>query len=290
MEDKKNDFNKYLKESLLTTKQLVSQYKQEYIDNGYMGKILNQNIKEINQMKKERTIDNDLEFFQDEINKYADKIVSLIIKDYDSLISVNKIELLNKARNIEIIYDDNNEHDISANSEKGQVIVNVAKLGGIDIYSNLAIVKSALPHELFHIVITMLKSSKTANDRINILLKDGEQISSRGMVGFILNEGLVEKYSNEFCERHGLFYAKAPQYIPFVKISEYILNKGNNNDVDIFNSNFEDLLNNLKPSEKEAYLYYEALSFAIRHKGMYINNIESVKVEKIEPLNNNLTL
>ena len=128
-----------------------------------------------------------------------------------------------------------------------------------------------------------------------INLSDGKTITSRGMVGFMLNEGFVEKLSNEFCSKQdqfhpGEFYHSiAPQYIPYVNICNYITQTNPNINIqNIFSINYETCLEDLSEEQRNAYKKAECVSYAVRHGeskvGRKINATEviSTNVEKVD--------
>lgn len=100
-----------------------------------------------------------------------------------------------------VINNPEDKYDFSAASKNGKVIVNLARIGKTeknpnpDIFTQITTSKGTLTHELFHIVIQMLKPEEFADERMVISLSNGDTISSRGMVGFMLNE---TKYSFGF--------------------------------------------------------------------------------------------
>lgn len=225
------------------------------------------------------------------LGQYIKKIIQYIICDYGDFIPKDRISKLENMGNkdcIEVI-NDINGHDLSASSEQGKIIVNLAKIDASnnlrsDIYSKIVCALGGLPHELFHIVINMLKPKECANLRMNIQLKDNDQpLTSFGMVGFMLNEGFAEKISHEFSEKHGLYHTFAFQLLPYIKVCDYIMDKYPQiNYKTIFSMDYADCLEYLNEEEKAKYYRAECISYAVRHLKIETNKILNVFVEKRE--------
>lgn len=283
------DFEQLLADTHLTTRQTAEKYRETFIQNGYMDYIQKRTIQEIEILKsKYPQVENHSKFMREQLSEYLSILVSKIKEEYGSSIPVERIQLLEgllEPSNVVVLDDETGKHDFSANTETGQVIVNLARMRGDDIYQKVINAKGILPHETFHLVIQMLKNRELADDRMIIDLVDGEQIRSRGMVGFMLNEGLVEKYSTEFCARNNFYSTIALQYIPYVNISNYILVKEPSLSTTVFSTDFEDMLNHLTEQERQAYLSAECVSYAVRHKDINPGQITNVKIEKV-PLEN----
>lgn len=285
------EFNQLLNDTKLTTKQTAIKYKDTYIQNGYMDYIQKRTMHEIENLKSNYpTVSNDANYMKAHLSEYLSILIPKIKEEYGALIPPERIDLLEgllDSSNVVVINDQEDKHDFSADTEKGQVIVNLAKMRGADIYEKVINAKGLLPHETFHLIIQMLKGKKIADERMIIDLVDDNQIKSRGMVGFMLNEGMVEKFSTEFCAKNNFYFAMSPQYIPYVNISNYILNNNPASLSTVFSTNYEEMLSYLNEEEKQAYLKAECISYAVRHKGIDPNQIKDVSIQKIE-LDNNL--
>lgn len=231
------------------------------------------------------------EMMKKELTEYMHIIIKCINDEYGDLIPINRLKMLNNmlSDGIVVIYDENEKHDFSADSTDGHVIVNLAKIGREDgkplpdIYTQIVKAKGTLPHELFHIVIQMLKPKDVADERMVIDLKSGESLTSRGMVGFILNEGFVEKYSEILCKKHNLYYQKGPQYIPFVNLCDYIMAKYPSvNTNTIFSLDESDVLSYFNDWERNLYYDYECISYAVRHGEKKREDIASSHIESVD--------
>lgn len=289
-------FKDILDTTKFSTKETVELLKPLFEANGKLNEIYDRNQKELLNLKQKYPdipdINTAISIMKSELTTYAQKIVETIKKDYRDLIPKERISVLENLlnpNNIVIINNPEDGHDFSADPEKGQVIINVSQLSqSKDFYSSIINAKGTLPHEIFHIIIKMLKSKDLANDRMIINLINGDIITSRGMVGFILNEGFVEKISNEFCEYHekngeDFFHTIAPQYIPYVNICNYLMNKYPNiNYQTIFSADFEECLSHLTEEEKKQYLNAECISYAVRHKKINPNDILTTRIDKIQ--------
>lgn len=218
---------------------------------------------------KERTIHSDLSdgiFFKKIISEFLASFIPKVCADYGAYIPEEKLQkyirLLNE-ENIILINDPNYNHDFSANSELGQIIINEAKFVKNEEQSlekSLVRVLGSLPHESFHILITMLNSHNQS--RMIYKLSNGEVVHfPPGKVGQILSEGFVEKYSTEFCEKHGIFYTIDHSYAPFVNLCSYLQKVSPNLDDNcIFNSNYEAILRLFSEEALKSYEETERLT------------------------------
>ena len=288
-----DEFSQILFETRFTTKESVerikSRYSQEEIE-----KMANYQKTEIARLREKyaNTKLPDEELIRQELTEYMTTIINLINSDYSELIPSDRLEKLNnmlQSGGVIVINDKNDKHDFSANSKNGKIIVNLAKIGKTeknpnpDIYTQMAVANGTLPHELFHIVIQMLMPEEIADERMIINMSNDELITSRGMVGFMLNEGFVEKFSLEFCQRHGLYHQIAPQYISYVDICNYIMDRYPQiNEQTIFSLDERDVLGNLSHEERRRYYQAEAVSYAVRHKGKNANDVVASSIEKVE--------
>lgn len=234
----------------------------------------------------------DEQLMKQELTEFMSIIIDCINKEYGELIPNDRLSKLNNMINndgVIVIYDENDKHDFSADSEKGHVIVNLARIGVEkekpmpSIYEQIIRAKGTLPHELFHIIIKMLKPKDVADERMIINLIDAESITSRGMVGFILNEGYVEKYSNLLCEKYGLYHQIAPQYLPYIDVCDYIMSKYLSvNSNTIFSLDESDILSKLSDDERMLYHKYECISYAVRHRNIPREKVISSHIEHVD--------
>lgn len=290
------NFEEILSTTMYSTKDTVNRMLSTFEVNGYLEKIYQRTEFEIKKLMEKYPNIPDLEtainIMRIELSSYAKRIVIAIKKDYGDFIPLERIKILENLlneNNIVIINDPLDEHDFSADSEKGQVIVNLSKLkSDKDIYHKIVSAKGSLPHEIFHILIKMLKSRQLADDRMVIHMSNGEIITSRGMVGFILNEGFVEKISWEFCEQHeksgdDFYHTIALQYIPYVNVCNYIMSKNPNINIqNLFSINFEYCLLGLTEKERKQYFEAECISYAVRHKKQNAKDIIETKIQKVK--------
>ena len=226
-----------------------------------------------------------------ELTEYMQKIIECINQEYGDIIPKEKLDVLNRMNDdgIVIINDESDKHDMSANSNTGHVIANLAALGKTsqrpnpDIYTQMTIAKGSLPHEMFHVIIQMLKPDELADERMVIKTTNGKEITSRGMVGFMLNEGFVEKFSSDLCKKYNLYYQIAPQYIPYVNICDYIMKEHLSiNSQFVFSSDEEKILDNLNEQERNLYHKYELISYAVRHEDIKRDEIVDYHIEKVD--------
>lgn len=288
-----DEFSQILFETRFTTKESVERIKGRYSQEEFEQMANSQKV-EVARLREKyaNTQLPDEELIRQELTEYMTTIINLINSDYSELIPSDRLEKLNnmiQSGGVVVINDENDKHDFSADSKNGKVIVNLARIGKTeknpnpDIYTQMASANGTLPHELFHIIIQMLMPEEIADERMVINMSDGEVITSRGMVGFMLNEGFVEKFSSEFCQRHGLYHQIAPQYISYVDICNYIMDRYPQiNEQTIFSLDERDVIGTLNPDERQKYYQAEAVSYAVRHKEKNANEVVSSSIEKVE--------
>ena len=286
-----NEFEQILLETAYSTQETVERLKSRYREEDIEKmRISTQNEKSRLRNKYLGSNLSEEEMIKQELMDYMTQIINLINIEYNGLIPSMRLEKLNNlldGGSIIIFNDENDTHDFSANSEKGKLIINLARIGKTpdnpnpDIYTKMAFANGSLPHELFHFIIQMLKPAEVSEERMIIKTAAGERITSRGMIGFMLSEGFVEKFSNEFCEKHGLYHQIAPQYIPYVDICNYIMAKYPQvNSKTIFSLDEGDVLKLMDPEEQKKYLQAEMISYAVRHKGIKAFQILDTSIEK----------
>lgn len=286
-------FEQLLYETRFSTKETIDRIKTRYSE---------EELKELTSMplvEREKLIQkysqtnlSKEDLMKKELKEYLSILVSLINREYGNYIPKDRLDKLNSMilnEGIIVINNPEDDHDFSADIKNSKVIVNLAKIGKTktnydpDIFTQITAAKGTLPHELFHIIIQMLKPEEIADERMVINLSDGSTITSRGMVGFMLNEGFVEKFSNEFCQKYGLYYSIAPQYIPYVDICNYFIKQNPKiNALTIFSLDEADCINCLNEYEKQKYYYSEAISYAVRHKNKKAEDVLSSHIEKVE--------
>src|SRR5574344_751335 len=111
----------------------------------------------------------------------------------------------------------------------------------------------------------------------------------------MLNEGFVEKLSNEFCVEQeqlhpGEFYhSVAPQYIPYVNICNYMIQTSQSiNKENIFSINYANCLETLTEEQQKQYKKAECISYAVRHgedkikRKILVDEVLSTSVEKVD--------
>lgn len=287
-----DEFSQILFETIFSTKESVERMKSRYSQDE-LEQMANSQKLEVARLR-DKYINTQLTneaLIKQELTEYMTLIIKLINIDYSELIPSDRLEKLNNMiqTGVVVINDVNDTHDFSADSKNGKVIVNLARIGKTeknpnpDIYTQMAVANGTLPHELFHIIIQMLMPEEVANERMVINMSDGEVITSRGMVGFMLNEGFVEKFSSEFCQRHDLYHQIAPQYISYVDICNYIMkNYPQVNEKTIFSLDERDVIGTLSAEEQQKYYQAEAISYAVRHKGKSAQNVDGSSIEKVE--------
>lgn len=286
-------FEQLLYETRFSTRETVDRIKIKYTEDE-LQQIMNAfEIERQKLIQKYSSINLSKEdLMKKELKDYLSTIVSLINQEYGSFIPEDRLNKLNNMiseDSVIVINNPEDKHDFSADSKNGKVIVNLARIGkneknpNPDIFTQITTAKGTLPHELFHIVIHMLKPEEVADERMVISLSNGDTIASRGMVGFMLNEGFVEKFSSEFCQKYGLYYSIAPQYLPYVDICNYFMEYNPQiNSATIFSLDEVDCIGSLSAEEQQKYYSAEAVSYAIRHKDKKAEDVINSRIEKVQ--------
>lgn len=290
--DNMSSFDQILYETRFSTKETVERMRTRYSEQELATMLYSQNVERERLINKYQNSSlSDMELMKVELTSYMTKIIEMIKEEYGDLIPEDRLDKLNcmlSADSVIIINVEQDKHDFSADSTNGKVIVNIAKIGksksnNVDIYTQMAVANGILPHELFHIIIQMLKPEELADERMIINLSNGETITSRGMVGFMLNEGFVEKFSSEFCEKYGLYHLIALQYLPYVDICNFIMETCPNiNKNTIFSLDESEVISSLTPEEQQKYYQAEAISYAVRHKERKATEVIDYSIKKID--------
>lgn len=285
-------FEEILATTMFSTKETTEKLMPVFINTGEYERLQERYLNEIKKLQEKYPIITDataIETMRKELSDYARKLILTIKNDYPNLIPNERLEKLDQlldSSNIKIINDPNDNHDFSANSVTGELIINLHNLKGNNIYEKIVTAKGTLPHEIFHFLIKMLKEEDKVDERLVINIKDREPLTSKGMAGFMLSEGFVEKFSKDFCKKHealgeDFYFSPGPQTIPYIEICEYIMSKNPNININnIFTLNYEDCLNSLTEEERRQYKKIEPISYAVRHN-VKKEDIISAYTEKI---------
>ena len=233
----------------------------------------------------------DVEIMKRELMDYMKVIIGLINSEYSDFIPKDRLDKLNQmlsVDSIDVINDESYKHDISADSRNGKIIVNLARIGKnekgeiVDIYSQVAAALGSLPHELFHIVIRMLKPDEIADERMVVNTKNGVA-TTRGMVGCMLNEGFVEKFSSSLCQKYGLYCQPVVSYLHYVELCDYVMKRFPQiNEKTIFSLDESDIIPLFSLEEQQMYYEAERLSYAVRSMRIKREDILSTSMEMVD--------
>ena len=267
-------FDDIIRDSSYSSRDLINIYQSDQNFAMFFKEIMlkNEQMKNnIINLRKQHSDMNESDFFRSVVVNHTKSIIEAIKKEYIGILSPEQIDRLNKFQ-LEITYDEKFEHDITAHSEKNIISINTAYFGkGKSIEEKIVLAMGTMPHELFHFVIQMLKQKEICDERMVYELSNGEMVKNLGMVGYILNEGFVEKISSDFCKRNGLFYSINPSYIQYVNLCNYIMRNNSqiteeflikNNYEGIFNNFAQDVLDRYKDVERTAYINNFSLKMA----------------------------
>ena len=224
-------------------------------------------LQQISDERKKYPEMSDSDFFKSQVLEQSIQIIEGIKKDYAGLLTPEILDRLNKF-NLEVKYDPEFEHDMTAYADKNMISINTAYFAkGKSLEEQIVQAMGTMPHEIFHFVFNMLKSEQLADERMVFELTNGDVASSFGMVGHILNEGFVEKLSADFCKRNGIFYTISPSYIQFVNLCDYIMQHNHQvTETFLMKHNYEDVLRLCSPEVVEAYKQTERTEYANNFK------------------------
>lgn len=248
--------NKYI--NLEEYQQLMKKITQQ-------GKSLELQIENIR--KNNLQLDND-QFLKNILNNYGKNIINIIKEEYKSKLNQNTVDKLDKFT-IEVINDPNERGDITAHSDTSTITINFANFETNIEKIETKIVKAmgSLPHEIFHFIYKMLKEPDNIKEIMIFNLKDGDQAIVKGMIGHMLNEGFVEKLSQDFCIKNNIYSTPNPSYIQFTKLCDYIMKHKNNiTEEFLMNCDYEDILNLFSNETKKVYEDTERYEYANRFK------------------------
>jgi len=256
---------KVYEDSFYTSSQLASQYASlpEFQDFFKMASIKCEKInQDLLRSKVSHPNLTDEEFIVYEVSKYAKVVIQKIKEEFGSVLPPATIAAMDKFK-LEIVFDSDNKHDITAFSSECKVVINFPMVNGKNLNEKIINIMGALPHEIFHFAIQMLKAKELADEKMIYNLKDGRIASALGMVGHIFNEGFVEKISSEFCKKNNLFFMFNPSYISFTKVCDYIAKENPIVTPEfLFNHNYEDIFKMFSPELLEVFTEVERMEYA----------------------------
>ena len=282
-------FNNIERDSKFSSSELVryylsmSEYQQMYND----MKIQSNKIEEqICQLRKQNSQMSDNDFFKTTINNYSKQIIEIIKKDYKDKLTPKIIERLDNF-NISIINNSEVHGDMTAHPEKSMVEINEAYFATDvkDIESKITRAMATIPHEIFHFIFRILKDENHCDERMVYNLVDGSQATCLGMIGHMLNEGIVEKFSTDFCKRNNIYTTINPSYIQFVNLCNYIIKTNPEiNESFLIQNNYEGILNKFSSEVKDKYKETERIEY-LRNFKLKTTSGERRKIEDSEVVN-----
>lgn len=279
-------FSKIVQDSRYTSSELLKKYGEspEFQDFSKQLQIQwQQLVQQMIEERKQHSEMSDQDFFKFQVMKHSAKVIEGIKKDYKGQLTSEILDRLNKF-NLEVKYDADFKHDITAYADKGMISINTAYFAkGKSLEEQIVQAMGTMPHEIFHFVFKMLKPEQLVDERMVYQLANGEIASNFGMVGHMLNEGVVEKLSTDFSKKNGIFYTISPSYIGFVNLCNYFM-KHNPQMTEEFlmKHNYEDVLRLCTPEVTEAYKQTERTEYMNRFElKMQDGTYRVVKPEEI---------
>ncbi len=275
--------------SLLSSKEALDFYSQNKQYEHYIQQVNRDNMQQIIHIKEERKNNqqlSDIEFYKKMMIQFLNPVINKISEEYKDDLPVEKMQkvfgLLN-ADNI-VFSLDKNLSDIQANSETGKLIINPEKTKGATIEEKIVSSMGIATHEIFHLMINMLKTPEQAEklgERLmyKVATSEGEKELhfAPGKYGQVLSEGFVEKISSEFAQKNGFYHTINPSYIPYVNLCTFIQNQSPSIDNKfLFTKNADDVIAKMTPSAKTSFESAERLAV--------FNNFEVKEIKKDERL------
>lgn len=291
-------FNNIKNDSNFSSKELAHMYLQlpEYQE--FCERYQKQTIQLKEVVKNFRTQNpqlTDEEFFEVFLYDYSKKIIDKIKEDYKGKLTPEIIDRLDKF-NIKVINDMEKHGDMTAHSEISQISINNAHfaLDEKDIEGKVVRSMGSMPHELFHFVTKMLKDNEHCDEEMVYELDNGEKAFVFGMTGHMINEGMTEKLSSDFCKRNNIYYSLNPSYIQLTKLCEYMMKTNPDiNEEFIIHHNYEGVFEKCMPEVVEAYKETERFEY-VRNFDLKTKDGKKIKVDptqvvssynqKVEPM------
>lgn len=284
-----NIFEKIKMDSRYSSKELLSSYLEssEYSE---LFSEIKANTKMLLDYIKELRIANHLisdeNFFYDIIFQKSVEIIGHMKMYYGDLLTPEMIHRLSSF-NLSVINDSCIRGDLTAYPEEGIIEINIANFATeLDSIENKVVrALGTIPHELFHFLFRILKEEDKCDEIMFWELTNNRKASCLGMAGSIINEGVVEKFSVDFCKEKNIYYTISTSYIQFVNLVNYIMNNCNSADIQFFlNSNYEDVLELFSSETKIAYNEAERFQYINKFK-VRLESGELIKVSEDEIVN-----
>lgn len=245
------------------------------------GKVLLAQLQQLRQSNPNMT---DAVFYQNAMASFLIPVIKKISTEYGQIIPQEKLQKLQGLMNPQNITftNDPNQNDIQANSDKGTIVINPQKTNGSTLEEKIVSSMSVSIHELFHLLVNMLKSPEQAEalgERLmyTVATQDGDKEVhfAPGKYGQVLSEGFVEKLSSEFAQKNGFFYTLNPSYVSYVNLCTQLMKQDKSIDMPtLFTTNGDKIVEKMSPEVKTKFESAERLAV--------INNF-SVKEAKKDP-------
>ena len=217
---------------------------------------------QVREIRKNNPNLSDEEFFKVFLTNYAQNIIETIKKEYQGILPEETVNRLNKF-NLAIVNDPRGHGGMYARPELCQVVIDIAHhaLDRNDLEGKIVRAMGSMTHELFHIIYRMFKEKDDMDEKMVYDLASGDKAIAFGRVGHMINEGLAEKKSIEFCERNHIYHTLNPSYIQFTKLCDYIQRVSGIDEKFLMENNYEAVLNLFTPEVKEVYQSIERFEY-----------------------------
>lgn len=152
---------------------------------------------------------------------------------------------------------------------------NLSKLS-VDEIKQLVTIENAVKmltsmiHETFHLLINVRKDERF------YWVEDGKMKHQLTSGGFIIDEGLVDKYATDFANKYGFYHLPSFFYMDFVDLCNEIESRFGKHEFDelAFSSTYDEILGkSLTPEEYKLYQYNERKKYLQKRTGSSVDII-----------------
>lgn len=283
----------------------IPRYQALFVPNSYYSNMV---LKEREILTNERKIySTDEEFYTSVARQFAKQFIPLIIGDYQNQLDEETIAKLGNIMNGDglrvflpgqAVLEGYIPVDSNGNPKGDDGAFAISKIGMIgftpsssnsksesevDVITNALRMKSSMIHETFHLLIDVLM------EETFLWISGGTKNSQLTSGGFILNEGLVEKYATEFSRRHGLIHNPALDYFHYVDLCVALENKVGKENFKrlVFQNSYKRILEStLTPEQINLYQFHERKKYLEKRKitdvdFIVLDSKEEVSIKKI---------
>jgi len=275
----------------------IPRYKELYVPNSHYADLLAKEKEYLTVERKKYATD--MEFYTAIAMQFARKFIPLLISDYQRQLDeeiIQKLGNIMNGKNLKIFLpgqavaegyiqvDDNGrpkgDDGAFAISKLGVIGFtpqsNAVGVSDSEVINNALRMKGSMIHEVFHLLIDVMIEERFR------WLKGNKEESQLTSGGFIINEGLVEKYAIEFSKRHNLLHNPSLDYFHYVDLCVAIENRVGIKDFDYmaFHFTYKEIFQSaLTMKQLNLYQLHERKKY-LEKRG--ITNIDSILLDSKE--------